>query len=57
MLKLFELENLETTLTQHWQLNPVFNNQRNEFIEIILQNLQTYGKLTKSFYDYLFSKI
>ena len=41
----------------HWQLNSVFDNQRNEFIENVLQNLQTYDKLTKSFYDYFFSKI
>ena len=40
-----------------WQLNSVFDNQRNEFIENVLQNLQTYGKSTKSFYDYLFSKV
>ena len=40
-----------------WQLNSVFDNQRNEFIENVLQNLQTYGQSTKSFYDYLFSEI
>ena len=40
-----------------WQLNSVFDNQRNEFIENVLQNLQTYRKSTKSFYVYLFSKI
>ena len=37
--------------------NYVFDNQRNEFIENVLQNLQTYGKSIKSFYDYLFSKL
>ena len=40
-----------------WQLNSVLDNQRNVFTENVLQNLQTYGKSTKSFYDYLFSKI
>ena len=44
-------------MPHHWQLNFVFDNQRNEFIENDLQNLQKYGKSTKSFYDYLFSKI
>ena len=44
-------------MPHRWQLNSVFDNQRNEFIENVLQNLQTYGKSTKSFYDYLFSKI
>ena len=43
-------------MPHRWQLNSVFDNQRNEFIENVLQNLQTYGKSTKSFYDYLFSK-
>ena len=28
-------------MPHHWQLNSVFNNQRNELIENILQNLQT----------------
>ena len=46
-----------SAVPHHWQLNSVFDNQRNEFIENVLQNLQTYGKSTKSFYDYLFSKI
>ena len=44
-------------MPHRWQLNSVFDNQRNEFNENVLQNLQTYGKSTKSFYDYLFSKI
>ena len=46
-----------SVVPHRWQLNSVFDNQRNEFIENVLQNLQTYGKSTKSFYDYLFSKI
>ena len=48
---------LISVVPQRWQLNSVFDNHRNEFIENVLQNLQTYGKSTKSFYDYLFSKI
>ena len=44
-------------MPHHWQLNSIFGNQRNEFIENVLQNLQTYGKSTKSFHDYLFSEI
>ena len=44
-------------MPHQWQLNSEFDNQRNEFIENVFQNLQTYGKSTKSFYDYLFSKI
>ena len=48
---------LISVVPHRWQLNSVFDNQRNEFIENVLQNLQTYGKSTKSFYDYLFSKI
>ena len=46
-----------SAVPHHQQLYSVFDNQRNEFIENVLQNLQTYGKSTKSFYDYLFSKI
>ena len=46
-----------SAVPHHWQLNCVFDNQRNEFIENALHNLKTYGKSTKSFYDYLFSKI
>ena len=48
---------LISVVPHRWQLNSVFDNQRNEFIENVLQNLQTYGKSTKSFYDYFFSKI
>ena len=44
-------------MPHHWQLNSVFDNQRNEFIKNVLQNLRTYGKSTKSFYHYLFLKI
>ena len=48
---------LISVVPHRWQSNSVFDNQRNEFIENVLQNLQKYGKSTKSFYDYLFSKI
>ena len=48
---------LISAVPHRWQLNSVFDNQRNEFIVNVLQNLQTYSKSTKSFYDYLFSKI
>ena len=48
---------LNHTMKLQLRLNSVIDNQRNEFIENVLQNLQTYGKSTKSFYDYLFSKI
>ena len=49
---------LISVVPHRWQLNFVFDNQRRiEFIENVLQNLQTYGKSTKSFNDYLFSKI
>ena len=48
---------LISVVPHRWQLNSVFDNERNEFIENVLQNLQTYGKSTKSFYDYFFSKI
>ena len=47
---------LISAIPHHWQLNSVFDKQRNEFIEKVLQNLQTYGKSTKSLNDYLFSK-
>ena len=47
---------LISVVPHRWQLNSVFDNQRNEFIENVLQNLQTYGKSTKSFYDYFFFK-
>ena len=48
---------LISAVPHHWQLNCVFDNQRNEFIENVLHNLKTYGKSTKLFYDHLFSKI
>ena len=48
---------LLSAVPHQWQLNSVFDNQRNEFIENVLQNLQTFGKSTKFFYDYLFSTI
>ena len=45
---------LISVVPHRWQLNSVFDNQRNEHIENVLQNLQTYGKSTKSFYDFIF---
>ena len=48
---------LKSAVPHHWQLNSVFDNQRKEFTENALQKLQTYGKSTKCFYDYLFSRI
>ena len=41
---------LISVMPHRWQLNSVFDKQRNEFIKNVLQNLQTYGKSTKSFY-------
>ena len=46
-----------SAVPHHWPLHSVFDNQRNEFIENVTQNLQTYGKSIKSFFDYLFSEI
>ena len=47
-----------SAVPHHWKLNSEFHNQRIEFFENVLQNLQLYLKSTnKSFYDYLFSNI
>ena len=52
-----EYVKLISTVPHYWQLYSVFDSRRNEFIENVIQNLQTYGKSTKFFYDYLFSRI
>ena len=54
---IIEYIKLISAIVHHWQLNSAFDNQRNEFIENVLQNLKTYGQSTKSFCDNLFSKI